>query len=220
MTDRDGIFAGDDPFHIARSWLEEAERTEPNDPNAMALATVDATGLPNVRIVLLKEIEGEGAGGSFVFYTNYESAKAGELDETRVAAVVLHWKSLRRQIRLRGDVTRIDSDQSDAYYHSRPLESRIGAWASAQSRPLASRDALASEVQRLTGNLGLNPPRPAHWGGYRITPREMEFWSDGAFRLHDRFRWVNKNFTNECNSLNEDRENSTGSLWQVSRLSP
>lgn len=220
MSDRDGIFAGEDPFQIARAWLAEAEKTEPNDPNAMALATVDASGLPDVRIVLLKEIEGQGDSGAFVFYTNYESAKAAQIEETGVAAVVLHWKSLRRQIRVRGDVSRIDGAQSDAYYHSRPLESRIGAWASAQSRPLASREDLAARVEALTGNLGLNPPRPPHWGGYRITPREIEFWSDGAFRLHDRFRWVNKKYINEVNNLHEIWENPTGSLWQVSRLSP
>lgn len=220
MSDRDGIFAGEDPFQIARAWLAEAEKTEPNDPNAMALATVDASGLPDVRIVLLKEIEGQGDSGAFVFYTNYESAKAAQIEETGVAAVVLHWKSLRRQIRLRGDVSRVDGALSDAYYQSRPLESRIGAWASAQSRPLQSRDALAAEVERQKSNLGLNPPRPPHWGGYRITPREIEFWSDGAFRLHDRFRWVNNKYISETSDLGADPENTTGSAWQISRLSP
>ena len=143
--DRTGIFAGDDPFAIARAWLAEAERTEPNDPNAMALATVGDGGLPNVRMVLLKEIE----PAAFVFYTNYESVKAREIDAAGAAAFVMHWKSLRRQIRARGTVTREDGPQADAYYRSRSLPSRLGAWASAQSRPLASRAALMLEVAKV-----------------------------------------------------------------------
>ena len=122
MSDRSGIFAGDDPFAIARSWLAEAERTEPNDPSAMALATVDAAGMPDVRMVLLKGIEGAGAEGSFVFYTNYESAKGSQIEATGVAAFVMHWKSLRRQLRVRGHVTRVESDLADAYYASRRFE--------------------------------------------------------------------------------------------------
>lgn len=186
MADRTGIFAGDDPFGIARRWLEEAEATEVNDPNAMALATVDSSGLPNVRVVLLKEIEAD----AFVFYTNYESAKARELDHAGKAAVVLHWKSLRRQVRVRGEVEKEDGPKADAYYRSRSLKSRIGAWASRQSAPLESRTALMAEVARLTPRLGLDPERPPHWGGYRIRPVEIEFWADGAYRLHDRFRWT------------------------------
>ena len=183
--DRSGIFAGDDPFAIARAWLAEAEPQEPNDPNAIALATVDAAGLPNVRMVLLKEIE----PAAFVFYTNYGSAKATEIEATGKAAFVLHWKSLRRQIRVRGLVEREDGASADAYFASRSLKSRLGAWASEQSRPLSSRTALMAEVARVTARFGTNPPRPAFWGGFRILPLEIEFWADGAFRLHDRFRW-------------------------------
>lgn len=220
MSDRDAIFAGDDPFDIARAWLEEARQTEPNDPDAMALATVDENGLPDVRMVLLKEIEGQGDNGAFVFFTNYESAKGQQIKATAVAAFVLHWKSLRRQIRVRGDITRIEPEQSDEYYHSRPLESRIGAWASLQSSVIASRAALAAEVERQGRNHGLNPSRPGRWGGYRIRPREIEFWSDGAFRLHDRFRWVRESNSNDMNNLPCEWEAVQGSLWKVARLSP
>jgi pyridoxamine 5'-phosphate oxidase len=184
--DRSGIFAGEDPFVIAQAWLDEAGKVEPNDPNAIALATVDADGLPNVRMVLLKEIE----PAAFVFYTNYGSAKASEISATGKAAFVLHWKSLRRQIRVRGLVTREDGAQADAYFASRSLQSRLGAWASEQSRPLDSRGALLAKVALVTAQQGLNPKRPPFWGGYRITPLEMEFWADAAFRLHDRFRWM------------------------------
>ena len=191
MSDRSGIFAGDDPFAIAQKWLAEAEASEINDPNAIALATVDADGLPTVRMVLLKEIEGQGApsGGAFVFYTNYTSAKGREIEAAGKAAFVLHWKSLRRQVRGRGLVSREDGPQADAYYRSRPLQSRIGAWASRQSDPLTSREALMAEVAREGLRHGTNPDRPPFWGGYRIVPVELEFWADGAFRLHDRFRW-------------------------------
>lgn len=186
MSDRSGIFAGDDPFEIARSWLTEAEASEPNDPNAIALATVDAEGRPNVRMVLLKEIE----DAAFVFYTNYESKKGEELAETPEAAFVLHWKSLRRQIRVRGSVTRENGPQADAYFDSRSLKSRIGAIASQQSRPLDSRGTLMAAAAKIGVQQGLHPKRPDHWGGFRITPYEMEFWADGDFRLHDRFRWT------------------------------
>lgn len=191
MSDRSGIFAGDDPFAIAQAWLTEAEGTEINDPNAIALASVDAQGLPNVRTVLLKEIEVQGAGqGGFVFYTNYESAKGRELQASGQAAFVMHWKSLRRQVRVRGPVTREDGAQADAYYASRSLKSRIGAWASRQSQPLAGRAHLMAEVAKVTAAKGTHPSRPPYWGGFRIVPVEMEFWADGAFRLHDRFRWT------------------------------
>ncbi|PTX46542.1 pyridoxamine 5'-phosphate oxidase [Gemmobacter caeni] len=202
--DRTGIFAGDNPFELARAWLAEAEPEEPNDPNAIALATVDAAGLPNVRMVLLKEIETAGAGG-FVFYTNYESAKGQEIAATGKAAFVLHWKSLRRQIRVRGRTEREEGPQADAYYASRSLKSRLGAWASRQSRPLASRTALMAEVAKITALKGTNPSRPAFWGGIRIIPTEIEFWADGAFRLHDRFRWT---------------RSTPSSEWVVDRLNP
>ncbi|MCT4332358.1 pyridoxamine 5'-phosphate oxidase [Paracoccus sp. YLB-12] len=186
MSDRTGIFAGDDPFSIARAWLAEAEASEPNDPNAIALATVDPEGLPDVRMVLLKEIEAD----AFVFYTNYDSAKGRQIEATGKAAFVMHWKSLRRQIRVRGTVTREDGLQADEYYNSRSLQSRIGAWASRQSQPLDSRTTLMAAAARQGLVHGTKPPRPPFWGGFRITPIQIEFWSDGAFRLHDRFRWT------------------------------
>ena len=201
MSDRTGIFSGDDPFQIARDWLAEAEASEPNDPNAIALSTVDADGLPNARMVLLKDIE----AGAFVFYTNYGSAKAGEIDQAGKAAFVMHWKSLRRQIRVRGLVSREEGPQADAYYATRSLKSRLGAWASQQSQPLASRGALMAEVAKITAQHGPNPKRPPFWGGYRITPLEIEFWADGAFRLHDRFRW---------------RRQAVDAAWEVTRLNP
>jgi pyridoxamine 5'-phosphate oxidase len=189
MTERGGIFAGDDPFRIARQWLELAGDSEVNDANAVALATVDSAGMPNVRMVLLKEIEAD----AFVFFTNYGSAKARELDSAGKAAFVVHWKSLRRQLRVRGSVSREDGPQADEYYASRSLKSRLGAWASQQSQPLASRAALMAEVARITAKHGANPPRPPFWGGYRLVPTEIEFWADGAFRLHDRFVWRRAN---------------------------
>lgn len=201
MTDRTGIFAGDDPFALAREWLAEAEASEPNDPSAIALATVDAQGLPNVRMVLLKGIE----AGGFVFYTNYGSRKAQELDGAGRAAFAMHWKSLRRQVRARGPVTRVEGAEADQYFASRSLQSRLGAWASRQSQPLPSRGALVAEVARVTARLGTNPPRPPFWGGYRLVPLEMEFWADGPFRLHDRFRWTRPDVS---------------SGWDVTRLSP
>ena len=201
MGDRGGIFAGDDPFAIVRAWLDEATALEPNDPNAMALATVDAAGLPNVRMVLLKEVEAD----AFVFYTNYGSVKAGELDAAGKAALVLHWKSLRRQVRVRGLVEREAGPKADAYFASRSLKSRLGAWASRQSTPLASRGALMAKVARVTAQLGPAPARPPFWGGYRIRPLESEFWADGPFRLHDRFRWQRKRLTDN---------------WEVQRLNP
>ncbi|TXI00512.1 MAG: pyridoxamine 5'-phosphate oxidase [Pseudorhodobacter sp.] len=201
MSDRTGIFAGDDPFAIARAWLAEAETAEPNDPNAIALATVDAEGLPNVRMVLLKEIEAD----AFVFYTNYGSAKGQEIAAAGKAAFVMHWKSLRRQVRVRGVVEREDGPQADDYYNSRSLQSRLGAWASQQSQPLASRGALMAEVAKVTLKQGPKPARPPFWGGFRIRPVEIEFWADGAFRLHDRFRWVRA---------------SQIDAWQICRLNP
>ncbi|MFV0491506.1 MAG: pyridoxamine 5'-phosphate oxidase [Pseudorhodobacter sp.] len=184
--DRTGIFAGQDPFAIARSWLAEAEKGEPNDPNAIALASVDPEGMPNVRMVLLKSIDAD----SFVFYTNYGSRKGIEIDASGKAAFVMHWKSLRRQIRVRGWTEKVEGAEADAYFATRSLKSRLGAWASRQSQPLASRAALLAEVARVTSRQGTNPSRPSFWGGIRIIPAEIEFWADGAFRLHDRFRWV------------------------------
>ncbi|HEV8033811.1 pyridoxamine 5'-phosphate oxidase [Yoonia sp.] len=201
MSDRDGIFAGADPFVIAQEWLDAASETEPNDPNAIALSSVDHTGMPNVRMVLLKEIEVD----AFVFYTNYESQKAQEIAQSGKAAFVLHWKSLARQIRVRGLVSKEDGPIADDYYKSRSLKSRIGAWASQQSRPLASRASLMAEVAKVTIQKGADPERPPFWGGFRIVPLEIEFWSDGAFRLHDRFRWSRS-------EVDQD--------WEITRLSP
>ncbi|MEM1237365.1 MAG: pyridoxamine 5'-phosphate oxidase [Pseudomonadota bacterium] len=189
MTDREGIFAGDDPFQLTRDWLAEAEKTEPNDANAMQLASVDQDGLPNVRTVLLKGIEND----AFVFYTNYESAKGRELEASGKVAFVIHWKTLGRQIRVRGTVEREDGEIADSYYASRALGSRIGAHASLQSQPLDARETLEARVADLTKELGENPRRPKFWGGYRIRPVEMEFWANGEYRLHDRFRWLHKN---------------------------
>ena len=182
-------------------WLAEAGKKEPNDPNAIALATVDEFGMPNARMVLLKDIEEQ----SFVFYTNYNSRKAQEIAVAGKAAFVLHWKSLRRQIRVRGTTEREEGPQADEYYASRSLKSRLGAWASAQSQPLASRASLMAEVAKITAIKGTNPPRPAFWGGIRIRPVEIEFWADGAFRLHDRFRWTRT----------DERD-----PWTIQRLNP
>jgi len=151
-------------------------------------------------MVLLKEIE----AAAFVFYTNYDSKKAREIEASGTAAFVMHWKSLRRQIRVRGHVSREEGPQADAYYRSRSLKSRLGAWASRQSEPLSSRSALMADVARLTAQKGTNPDRPPFWGGYRITPVEIEFWADGAFRLHDRFRWIR----------------TPHGTWDVTRLNP
>ena len=195
------IFEATDPFTLTRRWLEEAEASEINDPNAMALASVDRDGLPNVRVVLLKEIMDDG----FVFYTNYESAKGQELTTSGKAAFVLHWKSLRRQIRVRGKIEKVEGAQADAYYQSRDLQSRIGAWASRQSQTLASRAALVAEVAKQGLKHGTSPKRPPFWGGFKVIPGEMEFWADGAHRLHDRFRWTRDEGKSE---------------WKINRLNP
>ncbi|MEY8098346.1 pyridoxamine 5'-phosphate oxidase [Falsihalocynthiibacter sp. S25ZX9] len=201
MSETRDIFAGDDPFVIAQRWLSEAETSEPNDPNAIALATVDSQGMPNVRMVLLKEIESAG----FVFYTNYNSAKGQEIAQSGTASFVMHWKSLRRQIRVRGNVEREEGPQADAYFTSRSLKSRLGAWASDQSQPLSSRSALVAKVAKITLAKGPAPARPPFWGGFRIKPTEIEFWADGEFRLHDRFRWTR-----------EDADSD----WKIVRLNP
>ncbi|SLN12859.1 pyridoxamine 5'-phosphate oxidase [Pseudooctadecabacter jejudonensis] len=206
MADRSGKFAGEDPFEIVRTWMADAEASEPNDPNAIALSTVDASGLPNARMVLLKDVESYGDGdGAFVFYTNYSSQKGQELDQSGKAAFVMHWKSLRRQIRVRGTVTREEGEAADAYFSSRSLKSRLGAIASKQSQPLSSRAALVAEVAKVTAKHGTNPDRPDFWGGFRLSPVEIEFWADGDFRLHDRFKW--------------SRE-GRNAPWSIDRLNP
>jgi pyridoxamine 5'-phosphate oxidase len=173
----------DDPFRIFEAWMAEAAEKEPNDPNAMALATVDADGLPDVRMVLLKGWDTDG----FVFYTNTQSAKGRELESNPKAAVVFHWKSLRRQVRVRGPVERVSDAEADAYFQSRHRDSRIGAWASQQSRPLESRFALEKAVALTAARYPVGEvPRPPHWTGFRIRPVYLEFWQDKPFRLHDR----------------------------------
>jgi pyridoxamine 5'-phosphate oxidase len=201
MSDEVENFETVDPMDLFKSWLEDAENKELNDPNAIALATVDDTGLPNVRMVLLKEITDQ----SFVFYTNYKSVKAEEIISSPKASFVIHWKSIRRQIRVRGFLEKEDGVMADQYFSSRSLNSRIGAWASRQSQEVGSRQELLDSVNRLTVELGANPSRPPFWGGFRITPIEMEFWSDGDARLHNRFRWSRKDIK---------------SNWKVCRLQP
>lgn len=188
-----GHAAGDfhnavEPFLLFEGWMKEAEAAEPNDPNAMALATADADGYPNVRMVLLKGIDPPGsAHRGFLFYTNTESAKGRELAANARAALLFHWKSLRRQVRVRGEIQRVSAEEADAYFATRPRASRIGAWASDQSRPLESRFALEKKVAVMTARFNIGEvPRPPHWSGFRLVPLEMEFWHDRPFRLHDR----------------------------------
>jgi pyridoxamine 5'-phosphate oxidase len=186
---RSGDFtAAVDPFLLFEGWFAEAREKEINDPNGMALATCDANGLPNVRMVLLKGLDSPNVPGrGFVFYTNLESAKGRELAANPKAAVLFHWKSLRRQVRARGAVTPVSAEEADAYFATRHRASRIGAWASKQSRPLESRLALEKAVAIETARFGITEvPRPPHWSGFRLTPIEIEFWSDRPFRLHDR----------------------------------
>ncbi len=191
-----------EPFGLFETWLAEASQTEPNDPNAMALSTVDADGMPNVRMVLLKGFDQRG----FVFYTNTQSQKGGELLGQGKAAAVFHWKSLHRQVRVRGPIEQVSDTEADAYFDSRARDSRIGAWASQQSRPLDSRATLVSAVEKLTKTYEGGPiPRPPHWTGFRILPVYLEFWQDGAFRLHDRIVF---------------RRASADISWDKSRLYP
>ncbi|SDB28430.1 pyridoxamine 5'-phosphate oxidase [Bauldia litoralis] len=176
-----------DPFALFSEWLGDAEASEPNDPNAMALATVDEDGLPDVRMVLLKGYDATG----FVFFTNFESAKGTELLAHPKAALCFHWKSLRRSVRVRGAVSQVTAEEADAYFASRSRGSRIGAWASKQSRPLESRFALEKAVASYTAKFGVGSiPRPDYWSGFRIAPQHIEFWADGPFRLHDRIKFT------------------------------
>ena len=172
----------DNPFALFGEWQDAATLSEPNDPTAMALSTVDANGLPDVRMVLQKGWDERG----FVFYTNFESAKGREIQASMKAAALFHWKSLRRQVRVRGPVEIVSDGEADAYFETRPRGSRIGAWASQQSRPLASRAVLQDAVADVEAAHPDIVPRPPHWSGFRIVPTQIEFWCDGQFRLHDR----------------------------------
>ena len=189
-----------EPFSLFTEWLEEARSAEINDPTAMALATVDSDGLPNVRMVLLKGVH----DGGFVYFTNYESNKGREVLANPKAALCFHWKSLRRQIRIRGSVKPVEDAEADAYFASRPRGSRIGAWASKQSRPLESKFALEKAVASYAAKFAIGEvPRPEYWSGFCVTPVEIEFWKDGKFRLHDRIIFTR-----------------SGEAWEKTRLYP
>lgn len=202
LVDDGGITAKDDPLTLFHLWMEEAKKSEPNEANAMALATADADGRPNVRMVLLKSADATG----FVFYTNMESAKGRELADNASAALVLHWKSTQKQVRVRGPVSRVSDAEADAYFATRPKDSQIGAWASAQSRPMEGRFAFEKEIARYAAKYALqNVPRPPYWSGFRIAPLEIEFWRNRPFRLHDRLVY---------------RREALDRAWRTERLFP
>ena len=194
------IIHGTDPFALFQNWYDEAVKTEINDPDAIALASVDVDGMPSVRMVLLRRWSSDG----FLFFTNYESRKSRELLNTGKAAFCIHWKSQRRQVRVVGVVTKARAEQSDEYFSSRGRGSQIGAWASAQSRPLDNRATLESEVTKFEQKFPDVVSRPPHWGGFCLKPQEIEFWHDGKHRLHDRFLF----------SRREDDD------WDIQRLNP
>ena len=198
---QENVFLAENPFELYRKWKKEASLSEVNDPDAIALATVDRDGLPNVRMVLLRIIEDDG----FVFFTNYKSAKGTEIEQSGKVAFVCHWKSIRRQIRVRGLIAKDETKLSEEYFNQRPLESRIGAWASKQSTVLKNKEVLLGRINELRKDLGQHPPKPDFWGGFRIKPVEIEFWNDGAYRVHDRFLW---------------KRESVDAPWSINRLSP
>ena len=192
----------DNPFELFDGWLQAASETEPNDANAMTVATADADGRPSARILLLKGFDEQG----FVFYSNMESQKGREIEVNPFVALCFHWKSVRRQVRVTGPVARVTDEEADAYFNSRPRGSRVGAWASQQSRPLADRPALMAAVENADSKYsGESVPRPPYWSGWRLTPLAIEFWQDGEFRLHDRFRFSRA---------------SESEAWTVNRLYP
>ena len=188
------------PLKLFGQWMKDAEKKEINDPNAASLATVDRNGMPNVRVVLMKGVDDKG----FVFYTNFGSVKAKELLKTKKAAMGFHFKSLRRQVRIRGNVEVVTDEEADKYFESRHPKSRLGAWASEQSKPLRSRSVMLLRLAKYTKKFGTkNIPRPPHWSGFRIVPTEIEFWGDGKFRMHDRIQFKR-----------------TGKKWKKTRLYP
>jgi len=202
-----------DPLDIFAAWLAEAEASEPNDPTAMALSTVGEDGMPSSRMVLLKGYDHDG----FVFYTNYESRKGRQLLATPKAALLFHWKSLRRQVRIEGAVAPVGDAEADAYFASRHKQSQIGAWASQQSRPLEGRFELEKRVALYAAKYALGTvPRPPYWSGFRLTPRLIEFWQDGAFRLHDRLVYSR----GEGTEAKGGAEGGPGSGWTTERLYP
>jgi pyridoxamine 5'-phosphate oxidase len=202
LIDDGGLTPKDNPLALFEVWMEEAGKSEPNEPNAMSIASVDGQGRPNVRMVLLKEA---GARG-FVFYTNFESAKGEELQARPHAALCFHWKSIRKQVRVRGPVAPVSDAEADAYFATRPKDSQIGAWASPQSRPMEGRFAFEREIAKYALKYALGPvPRPPYWSGFRVTPLEYEFWRDKPFRLHDRLVY---------------RRSGEGEPWTTERLFP
>lgn len=201
LPDDPAFFNASEPFDLFAQWLVDAKEKEVNDPNAVALATVDAAGMPDVRMVLLKDFDERG----FVFYTNTSSAKGQQLEATGKAALCFHWKSLRRQVRLRGAVAHVSDEEADAYFASRAKDSQIGAWASDQSSPMEGRFEFEKRIAGYAAKYALGKvPRPPHWTGYRVAPEHIEFWRDRPFRLHDRLVF----------------DAAPGGGWKTSRLYP
>jgi pyridoxamine 5'-phosphate oxidase len=200
--DDPALFAKQDPFALFADWFEEAKKKEPHDANAMALATVDASGAPDVRMVLLKDVSADG----FVFYSNAESRKGRQLAANQQAALCFHWKSLRRQVRISGAVSQVSDAEADAYFATRAKDSQIGAWASDQSRPMEGRFELEGRIAKFAAKYGLGKtPRPPHWIGWRLAPIRIEFWRDRPFRLHDRLEFT---------------RSGSGQPWTTHRLYP